>query len=63
MTTQADAARMLIRIGVILLLLALLARLGGLSAANLVGDDLAVLTSLGVIASGAAYLWFSRRRA
>jgi hypothetical protein len=52
---------MFIRIGVVLLLLALLARLGGLSAANLVGDDLAVLASLGVIASGAAYLWFSRR--
>jgi hypothetical protein len=52
---------MLIRIGVILLVLALLARLGGLSEANLIGDDLAVLASLGVIATGAAYLWFSRR--
>jgi hypothetical protein len=59
MTTQA--ARLLIRIGVILLVLALVARLGGLSEANLIGDDLAVLASLGIIATGAAYLWFSRR--
>jgi hypothetical protein len=59
MTTQV--ARLLIRIGVILLVLALLARLGGLSKANLIGDDLAVLASLGIIATGAAYLWFSRR--
>jgi hypothetical protein len=58
MTTQA--ARVLIRIGVILLVLALLARLGGLSEADLIGDDLAVLVSLGIIATGAAYLRVSR---
>ena len=56
----AQAARVLIRIGVILLVMALLARLVGLSSADLVGDDLAILSSLGVIAVGAAYLRFSR---
>lgn len=61
MTTQAEAAHMLIRIGVILLVLALLARLAGLSTANLIGDDLAILASLGIIATGAAFLRFSRR--
>lgn len=61
MTTQAEVARMLIRVGVILLVLALLARLAGLSTANLIGDDLAVLASLGIIATGAAFLRFSRR--
>ena len=61
MTTQGEAARMLIRIGVILLVLALLARLAGLSTANLIGDDLAILASLGIIATGAAFLRFSRR--
>lgn len=61
MTTQAEVARMLIRVGVILLVLALLARLAGLSRANLIGDDLAVLASLGIIATGVMYLRFSRR--
>lgn len=58
---MTQAARMLIRIGFILLVMALLARLGGLSEANLVGDDLAVLVSIGVIALGVVYLRLSRR--
>jgi hypothetical protein len=56
-----DVARILIRLGVILLILASLARLGGLTKANLIGDDLALLSSAGTILVGAAYLRFARR--
>jgi hypothetical protein len=55
-----EVARIFIRLGLILLALALLARLGVLSAADRIGDDLAVLASLGVIVTGAVYLRFSR---
>ncbi|GAA2759439.1 hypothetical protein [Actinopolymorpha rutila] len=58
----AEAARLLVRLGVILLGLALLARLGELSPASLVVDDLACLTSTGTIALGAGYLWWARSR-
>jgi len=54
-------AQMLLRFGFILLIMALLLQLGGLHEASRIGDDLAVLASLGVIATGAAYLRFSRR--
>lgn len=57
---MTEAARTLVRLGFVMLILALLARLAGLSRANLVGDDLALLTSLGVIVFGAAYLRFGR---
>ena len=58
---MAPAARALIRVGAILLIMSLLARLAGLSSANQIGDDLAIAASLGVIATGALYLRFSRR--
>lgn len=56
-----DMARVLVRFGIALLTLALLARLGDLSAANQIGDDLALLTSGATIILGAGYLRFGRR--
>ncbi|HEX4216652.1 MAG TPA: hypothetical protein VIA06_25330 [Candidatus Dormibacteraeota bacterium] len=58
---MAQAAKALIRVGAILLVMSLLARLAGLSTANLIGDDLAIAASLGVILTGVLYLRFSRR--
>lgn len=54
MTTQA--ARALVRLGLFLLPLAFFARLGGPSRANLIGADLALLSSACVVVVGAAYL-------
>lgn len=58
---MAHAARAMIRVGAILLVMSLLARLAGLSSADAIGDDLAVAASLGVMATGIVYLRFSRR--
>ncbi|HEX3812948.1 MAG TPA: hypothetical protein VHX59_08915 [Mycobacteriales bacterium] len=54
MSTQA--ARALVRLGLVLLPLALFARLGGPSKANLIGADLALLSSACVVVFGIAYL-------
>lgn len=53
-----QAASLLVRLGLIMLVLALLARFSGLSGANLVGDDLAILVSLAVVIAGASYTRF-----
>jgi hypothetical protein len=51
-----DLGRFLVGIGLALLIMSLLARLANLSAANQVGDDLAIVTSLLVVLLGAASL-------
>lgn len=53
-----QAASLLVRLGLIMLVLALLVRFSGLSEANLVGDDLAILVSLAVVIAGASYTRF-----
>ena len=47
--------KVLVRIGMTLLMLAVLIRLAGMSKADLVGDDLAIISSLAAIAVGAAF--------
>ena len=48
-------AQVLVRIGMTLLMLAVLLRLVGMSKADLVGDDLAIISSLAAVAVGAAF--------
>jgi hypothetical protein len=58
-TTQA--ARALVRLGLVLLPLAFVARLGGPSKANLIGADLALLSSACVVVFGAVWLRVASR--
>lgn len=48
-------AKVLVRVGMTLLMLAVLLRLVGMSKADLVGDDLAIIGSLATVAVGAAF--------
>lgn len=61
MTSTTMAARVLLRIGGVLLLLSIVCRFAGLSAANMVGADLAIAASLTLVVVAAAALRFSRR--
>jgi hypothetical protein len=53
-------ARLLVRIGTALLILAALIRLAGMSKADLVGDDLAIIICVVAIGVGAAFAAPSR---
>ena len=60
MTMAKVTAKVLIKIGVVLLILAVLARFGGLSRANAIGDDLAIAASALLIAVCGAYARYGR---
>lgn|GEM_PF-6678541 len=55
-----QAAQLLVRAGLIMLVLSVLARFGGLSPASVVGDDLALLVSAVLVLTGWAYARFGK---
>ena len=57
-----EAARMLVRLGMVLLVLAVLIRPATHGAANLAGDDLAIATSVAVVIAAAAYARLARQQ-
>lgn len=59
---KEQAARVMILLGVILFALAVFSAVGNLSEANRIGDTLAIIMSLAVVAVGATYIIISRAK-